>query len=214
MSATVVNKYFPNSLNDTKAVIIDETRPSNADVPNPMILPHSFLANLTPIFTIRHPIRMISSGVGIMFRSYGCGFDEPAMDLTRTFKWSRILYDYFRAIGITPIVIDGDELARHTEDQMNKLCSLVGLDGSKIQYSWEPKASYATVNEQMREEVYLKAAYESTGVIRDEEKLKPPALDEEQKKWADEWGDEVARKLTVFVEEAMEDYNYLLRVSL
>ncbi|KAK1235402.1 hypothetical protein PQX77_001371 [Marasmius sp. AFHP31] len=97
---------------------------------------------------------------------------------------------------------------------MNKLCSLVGLDGSKIQYTWESKASYATVNEQMREEVYLKAVNESTGVIRDEEKLKPPALDEEQKKWADEWGDEVARKLTVFVEEAMEDYNYLLRASL
>ncbi|KAL0068241.1 hypothetical protein AAF712_004626 [Marasmius tenuissimus] len=217
MSATVINKYFPDLLIDTKAIIVDETCPScssTTDVPNPMVLPHSFLANLTPIFTIRHPIRMISSGVGIMFRSYGRGFDEPSIDLTRTYKWSRILYDYYRAIGITPIVIDGDELVRHTEDQMNKLCSLIGLDGSKIQYSWEPKASHATVDERMREEVYLKAVYESTGVIRDEEKLKPPALDEEQKEWAEEWGDEAARKLTVFVEEAMEDYNYLLRASL
>jgi len=44
--------------------------------------------------------------------------------------------------------------------------------------------------------------------------LKPPNLEEEQRIWMEEWGQDVARRLTTFVEETMEDYDYLLRLSL
>ena len=170
MSASSINSYFPDSLIDVKPTIIDDTRQVRSletDVPNPMILPHSFLARITPIFTIRHPIRMVPSGIGIILRSSGRGLDDSAIDLTRSYKWSRILCDYYRTLRITPIVIDGDELARNTEDQMKKLRSLIGLDGSQIQYSWEPKGLTATMDKRMKE-VYLKDLYEATGVIRDE----------------------------------------------
>ena len=162
MSATLINSYVPDLLIDVKPVIIDDTRQTwspKTDTPNPMILPHSFLESITPIFTIRHPIRMITSGVGIILHTNGRGLDEPAIELTRTYKWSRILCDYYRAFGVTPVVVDGDELARNTEDQVNKLCPLIGSDASKIQYNWEPKG---------RAGAYLKDLNESTGVIRDE----------------------------------------------
>ncbi|KAL0569868.1 hypothetical protein V5O48_012087 [Marasmius crinis-equi] len=218
MSASVMNSVFPDTVNETRPVIVDKNAVFSPEkvssVPNPMVLPDSFLTTVTPILVIRPPVRVITSGMRVILNEYGCGMDEPGVYQTCTFKWTRILFEYYRARGITPIVVDGDELARDTESQMSKLCSLIGVDGSKIRYEWKPKASYIKMDETMQEQVYLKVLYESTGVIKDEDKLKPPNLDDEARSWVNEWGEDVARKLKSLAEKAMEDYEYLLQFRL
>ncbi|KAL0570803.1 hypothetical protein V5O48_011154 [Marasmius crinis-equi] len=180
MSASVVNSHVPGALEpnsypdpviaDTNDTNKDDAESDTAPNPNPMILPASFLASITPILIIRHPIRMITSGMDIMLGTCGVDIDEPGIRRTCTFKWTRLLSDYYRASGNTAIVIDGDELVRNTKNQMEKLCLLLGpeVDGSAIQYEWKPKASYTAVDEKMKEDVYLRELYESTGVIVDE----------------------------------------------
>ncbi|KAL0570804.1 hypothetical protein V5O48_011155 [Marasmius crinis-equi] len=214
MSTSVVNSHVPNALGPSYPVIADMEVPLSTNT-NPMILPASFLASITPIFTIRHPIRMITSGTDIILGTYSADIDEPAVRRSCTLKWTRILFDYYRASGKTAIVIDGDELVRDTRSQMEKLCSLISpsVDGSRIQYEWKPKASHTVLNEKMRE-VYLGDLHESTGVIVNEEKLKPPNLDEEMDKWTEKWGVDVANKLKDNAQAAMEDYDYLLQYRL
>ncbi|KAL0563707.1 hypothetical protein V5O48_018356 [Marasmius crinis-equi] len=228
MYASVVDACVPGVLEvpdpDSEPVVVDKlkTSPTTTNTtspnPNPMILPASFLASITPILMIRHPIRTVTSGMGIMLGTYGKNIDEPAVPLTCTLKWTRILFNYYQSSAREAIVIDGDELVRDTKGQMDKLCALLGpgagVDGSGIRYEWKAKKESVEVSEEMREEVYLRDLYESTGVIVNEEKLKPPNLDEETKMWAEKWGVDVANKLREYTEEALEDYNYLLQYRL
>ncbi|KAL0570805.1 hypothetical protein V5O48_011156 [Marasmius crinis-equi] len=217
MSTSVVNSQIPNALKPSYPVIADtEKPPSTNPNSNPMILPASFLASITPIFTIRHPIPLITSWMNIILGTYGENYDKLAVWRSCSFRWTRTLFDYYRVSGKTAIVIDGDELVRDTKNQMEKLCSLIGpgVDGSGIQYEWKPKASYMAVDEKMKEDVFLRVLYESTGVIVNEERLKPPNLDEEMTKWTEKWGVDVANKLKDYAQAAIEDYDYLLQYRL
>ncbi len=44
--------------------------------------------------------------------------------------------------------------------------------------------------------------------------IKSPNLEEEMKKWEQEWDAGVAQKMREFVELAMDDYEYLLQFSI
>lgn len=61
-----------------------------------------------------------------------------------------------------PIVVDGDSLLNDTEGQMTTFCEMVGMDASKIQYSWDPH--YVKRNAVW--DAFTKVAEESTGVIK------------------------------------------------
>ncbi|KAL0562900.1 hypothetical protein V5O48_019178 [Marasmius crinis-equi] len=56
--------------------------------------------------------------------------------------------------------------------------------------------------------------YESTAVIQGEEIAKPPVLEDEAKKWAEEWDEETARELKRRAEMNLPDYEYLLQRSI
>ncbi|KAF9261010.1 hypothetical protein L218DRAFT_961927 [Marasmius fiardii PR-910] len=239
LSASLVNAELPDAFNETHPTIVDENNdnmePMHSELSpmytNPTVLPKSFLASVTPVLTIRHPLRIINSTAGIFFRSLGARVDSPEFLLSSSLKWTRVLYDYCKSAGLDPVIVDGDELVRDTKVQMTKLCALICVDGSLIQYEWNPKGSYTEMNEEMKENIFMQVLYKSTGVVRDEvrinltlrsfltfcfgqEQLKTPVLENEMRKWVEEWGEDTAKKLKMLTEKAMEDYEYLSRFRL
>ncbi|ESK91482.1 hypothetical protein Moror_2614 [Moniliophthora roreri MCA 2997] len=178
------------------------------EVKNPTRLPEIFLSKIIPIITIRDPIRKTASAMRVMLGSLGADLDEAHLESSCILKWSRLLFDYYRAKGgPTPIVIDGDVLAKDPEGQMKKLCELIGIDESGIQYTWEARTQ--AQNTEMLEDVFIGVLHRSTGVIRGN--IAPLDLEEEVKNWEDEWGTEVAETMRGYVERSMEDYQYLLQ---
>ncbi|EEB98422.1 hypothetical protein MPER_02071 [Moniliophthora perniciosa FA553] len=143
----------------------------------------------------------------IILRSLGANLGEANLEATCTYKWSRLLFDCYRAKGgPAPIVVDGDMLVQDPEGQMKKLCKLIGIDESGIQYTWEAKTQVQ--NTEMLEDVFIGVLHRSTGVIRGN--IAPVDLEEEVRNWEDEWGTEVAETMRGYVERSMEDYQYLL----
>ncbi|KAF9261018.1 hypothetical protein L218DRAFT_906236 [Marasmius fiardii PR-910] len=216
LSTSVIHSQFPSLVNDVHPAILDETLESTPNVntrmgtaSNPTFLPDPFLVNITPLFTIRHPTSVVSSIAKAMINSLGAGPNDPGIRLASTLRWPRILFDLFKESGREAIVIDGDELVNDTQNQMRKLCALIGVDESRIQYEWAPKASHTPMDVEHNEQIYLKTIYESTGVIKDKGKVEPPALEDEVRRWTVEYGEDIALKLKGYVEEAMDDYNYL-----
>ncbi|KAF9261011.1 hypothetical protein L218DRAFT_961929 [Marasmius fiardii PR-910] len=182
MSASVINSYFPGSMRDVHPVVSDiETAeespgavavaPSSTSSSNPTVLPNSFLTTITPIIMIRHPVRMISSAAKVMFRGFSASTEDPGLALACSYKWSRTLFDYLKELspvsGMEPIVVDGDVMVEDVEKQMKELCGLIGVDGGRVRYEWEPKGVYTPMNKEMNEHVFLKDLYESTRVIKD-----------------------------------------------
>ncbi|KAK1232613.1 hypothetical protein PQX77_004233 [Marasmius sp. AFHP31] len=145
-------------------------------------------------------------------------FDEDMVVETQ-YKWSRMMFDWYRELYNSasskpgdcqfPVVIDGDKLIHDTESQMHKLCDILGIDPTGIQYSWDPVNTFES--EMM--EKFLGKIGRSTGVLRQED-YRIPLLKEEAEKWAEEWDEETAEKMKIFAEMAMEDYRYLLERSI
>ncbi|KAF9261019.1 hypothetical protein L218DRAFT_554015 [Marasmius fiardii PR-910] len=117
---------------------------------------------------------------------------------------------------------------------MIKLCALIGVDPTQIQYEWKPKVLCTELSEETRNDIFRQTLYKSTSVIRDEvrvtpyteslllsktyfvnqEQFKIPILDDEVRKWREEWGEDSAKKLKMMAEKAMEDYEYLSQFRL
>ncbi|KAK7046015.1 hypothetical protein VNI00_007010 [Paramarasmius palmivorus] len=213
MSPAITNSYCQRSLREGH-VIKDPDGTSSTDGStfqpngNPTCLPDSFLSRIIPIITIRDPIRMVASSMGVMLRDLGAKLDEPHLEASCTFRWSKFLFDYYQSRGGPAfIVIDGDRLVTDPEGQMKKLCALINIEESGIQYTWEPRRK--PPNKEMLEHVFIGVMHRSTGIIRG--KVPKLDLEEEVKKWEEEWGAEVAETMRGYVERTMDDYQYLLR---
>ncbi|KAK1221849.1 hypothetical protein PQX77_015319 [Marasmius sp. AFHP31] len=124
------------------------------------------------------------------------------------YKWLRMVYDCYKALyesqgsnDVAPVVIDGDKLINDTESQMSKLCSILGIDSSKIQYSWDAADKF----DSKLAEKFIGTIGRSTGVIRQKD-YRTPVLEEEAENWAGEWDEKTAEKMKYFAEKTMEDY--------
>lgn len=171
-----------------------------------------FLLSFMPVFIIRHPARAFPSSLRAHNRSTGGNVFDVDFPANATFKLSRILLDWYKAHSSKPpIVIDGDRIVNDTERQMKQLCERFGIDEGRIQYSWDSKEDhgYGKVWD-----AYYEGITGSTGVVRTKETMELPVLEEEVKKWKEEWNEAVALKLKEFVESAMDDYEYLLKFSI
>ncbi|KAG7086324.1 hypothetical protein E1B28_002287 [Marasmius oreades] len=139
------------------------------------------------------------------------------MAVETQFKWQRMVYNcykgWYASNGINskfPVVIDGDKLVNETREQMEKLCEMLGLDVSNTRYSWDATKSFPNI----AYEYFGGTIGRSTGVIRKEESVDAPVLDDEMKKWAEEWDDETASLMRRYTEKAMPDFQFLLARSI
>ncbi|KAJ8074022.1 hypothetical protein PM082_012312 [Marasmius tenuissimus] len=153
---------------------------------------------------------------------FGATIFNEDMVVETQYKWSRMMFDWYRGLYESdsvsnmprescqfPVVIDGDKLIHNTESQMRRLCGILGIDPTEIRYSWDPVNTF----ESEMAEKFVGTIGRSTGVLRQED-YNIPALEEEARKWAEEWDEKTVEKMKIFAEMAMEDYQYLLDRSI
>ncbi|PGH26458.1 hypothetical protein AJ80_01771 [Polytolypa hystricis UAMH7299] len=192
---------------------------------NPTILPDEFLKTWSPTFLIRHPALAYPSlyrAVRDMAEKEGAAVAHPdTLTADMTLHWSRSLYEFYidhlqkypdgtssaQLDAEFPIILDADDVIAQPAVVL-KFAKMVGLDTSKLKFSWDPTSSETL--EHMRADMkrMLSTLHASSGVVKD--KLSTSIdIDEEAKKWQTEFGDDMAMNLEKWVRAAMPDYEYL-----
>lgn len=203
----------------------------NAPVLNPTVLPDRFLNTVAPIFIIRHPAKQVGSYFKASKVHEG-SMDSSEFEIATTFKFSRLLFDYFKNLYRIeknsrgdvlqwPIVVDGDDLINDTEGLAKRVCAVTHLDPNGVIYEWEKGGEPKDVFEA----VFLGTLNKSSGVVKTEvsrlvlnfeilslrckQTPEKPSITREAKKWEAEWGLNVAHDLVQIANRAMADYEYL-----
>jgi hypothetical protein len=163
----------------SKAPYHDSTVP----VPNPTILPDRLLQSFAPIIIIRHPAKQISSFYRASVKMRAVQTDDSEFEIAATYKFSRLIFDYFRRVYLTkngdtkaedahrlawPIVVDGDDLINDTEGISQRFCALTGIDPAGVVYEWgktKPVDPFFAV--------FLGTLNESLGVVKNKVKWLP-----------------------------------------
>ncbi|KAG7085975.1 hypothetical protein E1B28_003499 [Marasmius oreades] len=215
-------------IEDRMLDVIAESPSSELTIPghvrNPTLLPDRIFFSLTPIFTIRHPARVIPSYARAVLNSFGT--DTSDLDIPiggAGFCLDRLVFDAFKAFDEAraaaegrpprvPIVVDGDRFVRDPRGQMRRVCEALGIDADEalLKYSWEANLD---TEESKKREGFLSVLHRSTGVL-DPRYDKPLDLQEEVRDWANKWDEKTARNLEEMVAGAMDDYEYLLQFSI
>uniref|UniRef100_A0A0W0EU64 Uncharacterized protein n=1 Tax=Moniliophthora roreri TaxID=221103 RepID=A0A0W0EU64_MONRR len=188
---------------------------------NPTIFPERFFFSITsPIITIRHPAHMLSSWARAV-SAYGIPPEGDLvlhdMEMLSRYRWERLIFDEYRKGGGKPIVVDGDKLLQDTKGQMKQLCEALRVDDAKIQYTWDSAVDhkdelYSHFPEPMI--AFIGMMRGSKGVIDRQVDNKDLDIAVEERKWAEEWNEDLARTMREFVTSSLEDYGYLLQFSL
>ncbi|KAE9407253.1 hypothetical protein BT96DRAFT_874855 [Gymnopus androsaceus JB14] len=186
-------------------------------IPNPSLLPDRIIASVSPVIIIRHPMFTCPSFARATSVLGDTVFDTH-FTVMASYRWQKMIYEFYRAYYDNidpegkkdwPVVIDGDRLIQDTQGQMKKFCALIGMDESLVKYSWD--ASNAKIDK--AHQAFVGTIEQSTGIIRGLD-ASNTTLEEEVKKWTEEWDENVAQKIKTEVESSMEDYEYLLKFSI
>lgn len=153
-------------------VVLDLFRgKDNAIASNPTVLPDNVFDAFTPIILIRHPALAVDSIYrgALSFTQQRPG-DEDFSIITPT-RQLRLLFDYYRSRGQTPIIVDGEDLLRRTKEMSSALCERLGIDAAGLSDTWSP-ASQQNIDK-MNPLVYMltKDIQESSGIERLESKV-------------------------------------------
>lgn len=96
-------------------------------------LSRDWLADVTNVFLIRHPARVVAS--------YAAKREHPTPD-DLGFRQQAELYDLARSMGQDPVVIDSADIRAAPEEMLRRLCAALGLDFDSAMLSW-PKGGNA-----------------------------------------------------------------------
>ena len=105
---------------------------------NPTCIPDDVLNSFTPIFVIRHPILMVDSLYRCQLPVMGQLPTDEDFEVNGTLRWCRFLFDYFKAKGSTPALVEAVDFIHNTKPTMDKLCQTIGIDPEGIKESWDP----------------------------------------------------------------------------
>ncbi|PLN86155.1 hypothetical protein BDW42DRAFT_190354 [Aspergillus taichungensis] len=188
-----------------------------ATVKNPTVLSDSYLGSWLPIFLITHPARVFPSFcrglLDLQAQTNNCQEERKIGNYFRaqmTFSHTRRLYDwyvdYFRKKedSARPIVVDSSDLINDPR-VIFAITKELGLDQSKVQFSWDPKEEETT---DVMKRVFLRTIKTSHGVQKDKAVVNQDLHDQEQK-WKEEFAKELANLISSCVRAAMPDYEYL-----
>lgn len=208
---------------DPRPAAFNETTPGEYSDLNNTAMPDQFLRAWKPIFLIRNPISMFPS----FYRaSHDLKFDDDGTShrMTMTMHWNRTLYDwYVRQFEATaaaqngdahqdedaqwPIILDADDVMTEP-GVVIRLSEIIGLDPSKLQFSWERTPKESVENMPPDTQRMLSSLLASSGI--DKSKVSANLnIETEAKKWREEFGEEGGAKIEKFVRDAMPDYEYM-----
>lgn len=188
--------------------------------PNETVFPNEFLLTCLPTFLIRHPMLLFPS----YYRKFLCVMEKDTkkmqelhklLDCVFTFKWTRNLYDWYMEAWAKygsalqrpkPIILEADDIL--VTNVLVRYCELVGLDSSKLTYTWEPVSAAEKALKDPRMLRMKDTLYASTGILENKT-AKNLTLEEEVSKWKVEFGESEGSQLEEWVKAAMPDYEYL-----
>ncbi len=224
---TAANMPLSKNRSDGKPIylptIVDKDGSTVLSRTNPTLLPDQLLHSFSPIFLFRHPACFIRSYYRACAAIY---VDHDTRDLhrdefiiTASLRWLRLLYDWYaneykeNSSNLPwPIVIESDDFL-HEPQIVQKLCATAGLDPKYLRYKWD----VTPVAERMRSRVgqhFHRALDESSGIKVPETRDCEIDLEEERRKFVEEFGENVGGTLAGYMDSAMGDYWYLRRFRL
>ncbi|THX84770.1 hypothetical protein D6D05_03104 [Aureobasidium pullulans] len=131
-------------------------------------IPSSLLLheNTVPILTIRDPRLAVPSAYRVlkdMGFSHGSG--RPNFVISTSLHWQRLLYDFYISHGISPLVVDGDDLMTTSEEEKSAMHPMFLASQRNLIESEGPNPDRAAQNTD---------------------------FEKEEQKWEDEFGEDVA----------------------
>lgn len=87
----------------------------------------TWMRQVTNVFLIRHPARVVAS--------YQAKRENPSLD-DLGFRRQYELFEFARALGQTPIVIDSADIRANPKQSLAKLCEALGLAFDEAMLSW------------------------------------------------------------------------------
>ncbi|KAK6544054.1 hypothetical protein TWF694_000767 [Orbilia ellipsospora] len=189
----------------------DNNMTNDSDIAkSPLLLPSDFLVTVQPVILIRNPIRVVPSFYKVARVGFGATVDDEDWPVQVSFKSSRLVYDWYRAQGISPIVIDAYELVHKSQELMQELCTRCDIDTKGIILSWDQYEPDEVLRQQSS---WFSTLWNSTKI---DPSVEPEAvcIQEEFVKWKENWGEEVAMGIRRSVDIAQDDYAYLRKHAL
>ncbi|KAJ5974923.1 hypothetical protein N7481_008630 [Penicillium waksmanii] len=195
---------------------------TSRSIHNETILSDGFLKTWLPIFLIRHPALSFPSFYRACVRADGEEFMKSipgrrSCQMVMTMRWTRKLHDFYvehfnesniqaeqgKAKAIWPIVLDADDIM--TEPAvLVRLCNTIGLDRDRLRYQWEPADQVPPLWAQA-----FRTTLDSSTTINTKKAAGDIDINEEGRKWRDEFGEEDGQMIENYVRAAMLDYNFL-----
>lgn len=90
-------------------------------------MPRGWMADVRHVFLLRHPARVVAS--------FAAKYESPRLE-DIGFVQQAELFDYARALGRAPLVIDSFDIRRDPETMLGKLCDALGIDRDPAMLSW------------------------------------------------------------------------------
>ncbi|OCL14732.1 hypothetical protein AOQ84DRAFT_280435, partial [Glonium stellatum] len=174
---------------------------------NPTEISDWLFNTLTPIFVIRNPMLQIPSLYRGMTEGTQIRPGDEDFIIMSTLKCSRLLFENSRANGRHPITVDGDDVLWRTQDVASGVCKILKIDPLELREKWKPMTLQEHTWPALRE--FTKTIQESTGIERPAARPKDPSLDTEFRKWANQWGADIAAQLKERVVAEMPHYYYM-----
>jgi hypothetical protein len=183
---------------------------------NVTILPDEFLKTWSPTFLIRHPAltfpsnyRSLNKAAKIAVPAWG---ERDFMKTVMTFKWTRMLYEFFLAQKdstdqVWPIILDGDDVVSRP-DLITRWAVLMGMDPTKLVFSWAASTEKEDPDEPNLSNMFLSTLLASSG-INSANTSANIDIGTEAEKWKHEFGEEDGKMIEGYVREALPDYEYL-----
>ncbi|KIW60713.1 hypothetical protein, variant 2 [Exophiala xenobiotica] len=202
---------------------------------NPSVLPDDFFLSWTPTFLIRHPALVFPSlyrtSVDLEGQSAARSNIDGIFRSEMTMRWLRVLWMWFteryreqqstvdsakaeptgdrqQAEASRPIILDADDIILEPE-VVHRYCELTGLDPTRCRYEWPAATAVEHAGMSFIEKRMKSSLLASKGIVREGKTAVGLDIEEETKKWEDEFGGLEAGKIRRWVYDALPDYEFL-----
>lgn len=184
---------------------------------NKTILPDRILAEGRHIILIRHPALTVPSYYRAFVDIHGPEAviqEEASLMANVTIYWSRCVYEWLKSAnassdGVWPMVLDGDDIITNPQ-LLTELSESTGMDSSKLQFEWSPASEVELdrfpdkTMKRMRGTLFT-----SPGVMKHKAWNGDRRIEQEARKWSDEFGDRGAEWIQKWIWKSMPDYDFL-----
>lgn len=190
---------------------------------NETLFPDEFWKTWLPTFLIRHPALAFPSLLRVTLELEGTGDENEDKHLGQhclTMRWTRSLYDWYAdnmsqvppaqtdPSVVWPIILDADDIMANREVVV-KYCELLGMDLSRLAFSWTPASDDQQSQMEGFRKRYLATLLASGGIVKDKVAGDGIDLEKEAKSWREEFGGRAGDRLERLVKDAMPDYEFL-----